>query len=140
MNQDQKKYLVRRIDDILKDHIRLINGSMAEKPPAPNIVAEIKAGRIKIKPVVLAMLENPDGGSPGSDVTDRYVSIKWRDFLDGWDKIKDAWEAECQKVDDFENSRLEKVKKYAQSLKDTVVFGSDEFALKTIEEFSKMVF
>lgn len=129
MNHTQKKYAIERVDGILEWKINQIKAAMPRIPVLKQLTYKQAAKLIKDGTVKL-----------DKDVAPTQKMYKCKnitDMFDFSDYRTDSYNQDKYDVDDC-NKKTAPLYKECQRIKDQIMLGDAEEALKLIERFSKM--
>ncbi|WP_448506074.1 hypothetical protein [Immundisolibacter sp.] len=136
MNQDQKKYLSKRIEEIgttkksaikvkldVKSYIKLL------KPKPFNYKAKVSE--------LINKLIKEERFPPHYT---NFISLTESDIFENYQLVKNQYQNAFAELDKKVSSRCNQIDKYVTELKDQIMLGDAEEALKKLSEFEQMEF
>lgn len=141
MNQDQKKYLLKRLDDVTAAKRREIYASL----PFVDIIPFLK----KLKPIVFDINKKvselltkliKEKTLPCSNNYRTFISITESELFSNYNAIKKNYDQAIKDNKSIGQKKEIQLDSYVMSLKDEIMLGDSKKALEQLAQFEKMKF
>jgi len=141
MNQDQKKYLLKRLDDVTAVKRKEIYASL----PSVDIIPFLK----KLKPIVFNVNKKAselltelvkEERLPCSNSYQESISFYESELFSNYDIIKKSYDQAIKDNKSIGQKKESQLNSYVMSLKDEIMLGDSKKALEQLAQFEKMKF
>lgn len=143
MNQDQKKYLLKRIEEIQRSKdAELILGA-----PAVSIAPFLEKLKVNVNLLQIGKESNKlkaklfwEERLPSINTYNSYISFTEAEFFINFNKVKNEYNEAVKKSRSLIDKRKAVLNDYVVSLKDEIMLGDSKKALEELAKFEKMKF
>lgn len=141
MNQDQRKYLLKRLDDVTATKRREIYASL----PSVDIIPFLK----KLKPIVFDVNKKAselltklvkEETLPCPNNYQTFISFNESELFSNYDAIKESYNQAIKDNKSIGRKKETQLDSYVTGLKDEIMLGDSKKALEQLAQFEKMKF
>lgn len=143
MNQDQKKYLLKRVDDLCSTKIR----EMKTTIPQVDVTKFINKLKVNEKAYSISKISNDllkrlrqDKKMPNQNKYNTFLSISEFQMFSNFSEVNAEYNKADEQREDLIEEKQAKIESYVIKLKDEMMLGDSKEALKQLADFEKMKF
>lgn len=146
MNQEQKKYFLKRMEEITAEKRR---EAEEDSPDIKPFIGKLRfynqvgfLTSIKYNEIVTRLKEKLKAGErfPSDSLYSRMIEVSESGLVQNYEEVMSEYTKACQLVAERNKSIQDKIEEYGRTLSDKLVLGDAEEALKGLEAFKSRKF